>query len=179
MKTVQIYGLYCPDTDALRYVGKAKDAQRRYKVHLCERVFTRPVNNWVRSLVQAKKLPVLKILETVPSEQWEEAERRLIAHYRKTCDLLNVADGGAMPSQTAIQRKAAAKASNRAQSLKSPAEKKMSKAIFEMSRLHGRFMKDGQKTGKYFHAYSMRFLMRCYYAVDPERHTAWAHLEQP
>jgi hypothetical protein len=175
-KTVEIYGLYCPDTDELRYVGKANSATKRLKAHIQERGLSRPVNRWVRSLVESGKPPVMRVLETVPADQWEEAERRLIGECRKTSKLLNLADGGAMPSQTAEQRKKAARASLAAQRKLHPAETKHRKAIFEMSRLHARFVKDGQKTGKYFHAYAIRFLMRCYYANDPKGHAAWANL---
>ena len=161
---IQIYGLYCPDTDALRYVGKAKNAEKRFKTHLTERIFTRPVNNWVRLLVTSGKLPVFKIIETVEDDKWEEAERRLIALYRQTCDLLNVADGGAMPHQTKEQRRKAARASNLAQMRKHPAVRAVLKANFELSRLHAKFMKQGA----YPHAYKLKFMMRCWAAEDPD-----------
>lgn len=173
---VEIYGLFDPNTNELRYVGKANNSEQRLKTHIRERDSGRPVNNWIKSLVESGMVPVLRVLETVPAAEWEFAERRLIAMYRKTCDLLNLADGGAIPSQTTEQRKKAAKASLRAQASKHPAEIAVAKANFELSRLHARFMKDGAKTGKYFHAYATRFMMRCYYAVDPSRHTAWANL---
>jgi hypothetical protein len=160
---VEIYGLYDPDSLELRYVGKAKDAKKRFKRHLEERSLTRPINNWVRSLVQAGKLPVLKVLETVEDGKWEEAERRLIAHYRQSCDLLNVADGGAMPSQTKEQRRKAARASNLSQMKKHPAVRAVLKANFEISRLHAKFMKQGD----FFHAYHLKFMMRCWAAEDP------------
>lgn len=162
MKQAEIYGLYCPDTDELRYVGKALDAQKRFRVHLVERKLNRPVNRWVKSLTDTGKVPVMRVLESVPYEQWEEAERRLIAKYRQTCKLLNLADGGAGPSQTKEQRKKAAKASNERQKLLHPAIQAVKKANFEMSRLHAKFLKHGD----FYHAYHMKFMMRCY-AADP------------
>lgn len=111
---VEIYGLYDPDTNELRYVGKANNAAKRLKTHVFERVLNRPVNRWVNKLILQGKAPVMRVLETVPADKWEEAERRLIAEHRKNSDLLNLADGGAMPSQTKEQRKKAAKAANEA-----------------------------------------------------------------
>ena len=173
---IEIYGLYDPETDALRYVGKAKDSQARLKRHISERNINRPVCRWVGSLVNRGLLPVARVLETVPDAEWENAERRLIAHYRQSCELLNLADGGAMPSQTIEQRRKAARTSLKAQATKTAAEVEFIRAKQNMARLLARFMKDGAKTGKYFHAYSMRFFMRAYYAADPARHTSWAHL---
>ena len=97
---IEIYGLYDPETLELRYVGKAKDSQKRLKTHILDRGRNRPVCRWVNSVVESGKIPVLKVLEVVPDDQWEQAERRLIAEHRKTAKLLNLADGGAMPSQT-------------------------------------------------------------------------------
>lgn len=173
---IEIYGLYCPDTDALRYVGKAKDANKRFKTHLTERVFTRPINNWVRALVAAGKLPVLKILETVEDDKWEEAERRLIAEYRKTCDLLNVADGGAMPSQTIEQRRKAAKASNEAQLRKHPAWRAHVKAKMDLGRLYARFSKEKHSPISLSLAAGLRFKMRIWAVERPELYGSWANL---
>jgi hypothetical protein len=172
VKTVEIYGLYDPDADELRYVGKANNAKKRLKTHVFERGYRRPVNNWVKALVEAGKAPVMKILETVAHEQWEEAERRLIAEYRKTCRLLNLADGGARPSQTKEQRKRAAKASNEAQQKNTPEWRRWVKAKQDIGRLHTRFLKEGA----YFHAYKLRFFMKIDAAKDPELYGSWATL---
>jgi hypothetical protein len=174
--TVEIYGLYDPDTNELRYVGKANDAAKRLKTHLLERKLLRPVNRWVSGLISKGKAPVMRVLEVVSAEEWEIAERRLIAKHRASCHLLNLADGGAMPSQTKDQRKNAARASNKAQASKHPAEIAFIKAKQDMARLLARFTKDGHKSGNYFHAYVVRFIMRCYYANDPEGHASWANL---
>lgn len=176
MSLVQIYGLYEPDGIELRYVGKANNAQERLKRHLLERLLNRPINRWIKSLVSRGQTPVMRVLETVPSDQWEDAERRLIAEHRKTSRLLNVADGGAMPSQTIEQRKKAAKASLSIQAKKSAAEIEFVSAKKDIARLLSRFMKDGAKTGNYYHAYMVRFYMRACYATRPERHATWANI---
>jgi hypothetical protein len=52
-------------------------------------------NNWIRSLMNKGQKPLLKMLEVVPEELWEEAERWWIAKYRTWgLDLTNCADGG-------------------------------------------------------------------------------------
>lgn len=169
---IQIYGLYDPETAELRYVGKAKNAGDRLVRHLQEaRRGTRPVHAWLRKLSAAEKLPAVKILAEVADDQWEAEERRLIAEHRKTADLLNLADGGAMPSQTAEQRKAAARASNRKQQA-NPALEKFNKAKLEMSKLHASYM----KRGRFFHAYTLRFRMRCWAAYMPDLCSGWTRL---
>jgi hypothetical protein len=172
----EIYGLYDPDTDELRYVGKANNAKKRLKTHVLERGYRRPVNNWVKSLIEQGKAPVMKILEVVDADKWEEAERRLIAKYRQTCKLLNLADGGAMPSQTKEQRRKAAKASNAAQLNKHPAWRKLVKAKQDYARLHSRFSKDTNSPSSLALAAKMRFMMRLWAADKPELYGSWATL---
>lgn len=171
---VDIYGLHDPDSGELRYVGKANDAQKRLKTHLFERVMNRPVNRWVKSLVAQGKAPKLLVLERVPADQWEEAERRLIAEHRKTGRLLNLADGGAMPSQTKEQRRKAAKASNQAQQQKSPEWRRWVRAKQDLARLHTKFLKEGGSSLK--HAAALRFWMRIDAAKNPELYGSWASL---
>ena len=172
MTMIDIYGLYDPDTDELRYVGKAKDSKKRLKTHVFERGYRRPVNNWVKALVEAGKAPVMKILETVADDQWEEAERRLIAEYRKSCRLLNLADGGARPTQTTEQRKQAARAANKARKAKHPLEIAVEDANRNLSRLHARF----QKQGAYIHAYHLKFMMRCWASCPDGGPATWLTL---
>lgn len=156
---VEIYGLFDPDTDELRYVGKAKNAAQRLRTHLLEcKRHRRPIHNWLRALLRAKKTPSLRVLESVPEDQWEAAERRLIAQYRITARLLNVADGGAMPSQTALQRQNAAKAANKAVEKRSKEWKANHKANQDLSRLYTRLLKEKD----YRNVYKLKFMMRCY-----------------
>jgi hypothetical protein len=172
MSAVEIYGLYDPQTDELRYVGKANNSQKRLISHLSEsRTGTRPVHNWIRKLTQAGLLPVVKVLAVTDSKSWEADERRLIAEHRKHADLLNLADGGAIPSQTAEQRKAAAKASNDKQK-QNPAMTKLNRAKLEMSKLHANYL----KKGSFFHAYTLKLRMRCFAADSPDLYGCWAKL---
>jgi len=169
---IEIYGLYDPDTDELRYVGKAKNTNKRFRQHIAERNTKRPVYAWIRGLIFEGKMPLARVIEVVQDHEWEAAERRLIAEYRKTSRLLNLADGGAMPSQTIEQRRNAAKASNKAQKNQHPAMQKLNHAKREMARLRGCFM----KSGSYFHAYLLKFHMRNAAADRPQLYGTWANL---
>lgn len=165
----EIYGLYCPDTGALRYVGKARDAKERLKRHIHERGLRRPVNAWVRKLAEAGKRPVVRVLETVPYPEWEEAERRLIALHRQTANLLNVADGGAMPSQTAEQRRVAARAANKAMKA-DPRAAIATRYKSEMSKMLAQATKDNDLSW----AATLRFFIRMTAGESPDLYGAWA-----
>lgn len=93
----EIYGLFDPRTNELRYIGKANNAQKRLKSHLrdADRRNT-PVYCWIRKLRDLGLTPRMQVLEI--ASDWKEAERRLIAVSRARGDkLLNVADGGDEP----------------------------------------------------------------------------------
>lgn len=168
---VEIYGLFDPDSGKLRYIGKANNAAQRLKTHLWDsRIAKRPVCNWIKSLVAEGKTPRMQVLETVSKEEWEQVERRLIEHYRKTCKLLNLADGGSMPSQTKEQRVKAAKASNKAQA-QNPAMREFNRTKMDMGRLYHNLMKTPD-----IHSYTLRLMMKCYAANRPDLHKTWINL---
>lgn len=99
--SVEIYGLICPDTGRVRYVGKANDSVKRYKSHMRDSRGPKghtPVYCWFRKLASEGKRPGMLVLETVaPEGDWRNAERRLIAEHRALGKMLNVADGGDEP----------------------------------------------------------------------------------
>lgn len=102
---VELYALCEPGTDVVRYIGKAKCARKRLMTHVRDsRRRNRPVNRWVRAITATGNMPVVIVLKVVPSSIWEAEERALIAEYRaKNTDLLNVADGGALPKSDPMQ----------------------------------------------------------------------------
>lgn len=94
---ITIYGLKDPRTDRLRYVGKATDVKKRVQNHCCPSRLNGATHRqrWLRNLIEAGLKPEVLILETVSEEDWQEAERRWIAHYREVGDdLVNFLDGG-------------------------------------------------------------------------------------
>lgn len=92
----EIYALLCPESDEIRYIGKANDSQKRLKSHLKDsRTRKTPVYDWIRKLLSQGLSPKVKVLEV--ADDWTTAERRLIALHRASGRLLNVADGGDEP----------------------------------------------------------------------------------
>jgi hypothetical protein len=82
--TAYIYGLVDPITEFVRYVGKAYNPKRRRQAHMNPSSLkpkTRK-NHWIKSLLGAGRKPELILLEQVKECEWEDAERRWIAHYR-------------------------------------------------------------------------------------------------
>ena len=95
---IDIYALCDPDTNRVRYIGKADDANLRFKSHIWPSNLKkkRPCSNWIRGLLKINKLPILIIIERVDDEilDWKEREKFWIDHYRKSGVLLNILDGG-------------------------------------------------------------------------------------
>jgi hypothetical protein len=100
----EIYALLEPDTGAIRYIGKASNSVSRFERHMKDRLRRDyPVYRWINKLVEQGKAPDMIVLEV--SENWPEAERRLIELSRaRGCRLLNVAEGGFAPHCSAEQR---------------------------------------------------------------------------
>lgn len=111
-KAVFIYGLLDPRTGALRYIGKANDAQKRLKSHLRDmKRRTTPVYLWMRELAAEGVAPKIKILDKCCERTWPDREVGQIAKARSEgADLLNVAKGGKEPHcPVAVRRKNGAK----------------------------------------------------------------------
>lgn len=94
-----IYLLRCPLTNDVRYVGKAKDANKRFQGHLKNAKNPKTQShcaNWIRKVFAAGKLPLLEIIYQVPEgESWQVAESRLIAEYLAAgSPLTNMTSGG-------------------------------------------------------------------------------------
>lgn len=92
---VVIYGLYDPRTDELRYVGKTSVALHlRLARHLRDRRRSYKVS-WIQSLKRRGLKPTIRELEKTTAAGWQEAEQRLISHYRASgARLTNLESGG-------------------------------------------------------------------------------------
>ena len=89
---VFIYVLKCPDSGAVRYVGKTNNIKKRMSSHLSTRSRLRS-SRWIQKLIASGKKPVIDVIEE--TFDWENRERYWIAFYRSSgCDLLNIDDGG-------------------------------------------------------------------------------------
>lgn len=94
-----IYALVCPDSEEIKYIGKADRPKSRFISHLStarQQTYTHKTCKWIRSLLDEGKCPVLKVLFRVPiGVDWQDAEKCAIAEYRsKGCDLTNSTTGG-------------------------------------------------------------------------------------
>lgn len=79
-----IYTLTDPRTNAVRYVGRTCDPERRYKQHIDRSAKTIPIekSNWVLELRALNLRPSMVIIENVePTNKVFERERRWIFHF--------------------------------------------------------------------------------------------------
>lgn len=100
MKTYSIYTLSDHRDGRVRYVGCTSQAPKvRLAGHLYGAKSGRERSrraDWLRRLLQDGVTPTMTIVESVDDGQWETAERRWIAEYRRNgADLTNESDGGA------------------------------------------------------------------------------------
>ena len=90
-----IYGIVGSD-GAVRYVGKAINPNKRWLQHKADRNrLQRPLYSWMRRELDAGRPVQMVVLEWVSRDDWEAAERRLIAKHRRNGRLLNLCPGGA------------------------------------------------------------------------------------
>ena len=99
---VEIYGLRCPETNRIRYIGKANDSAKRLKTHLSgAKNHNTPVCNWISKLVANGLTPIVVVIHKCDDDMWEAYERAAISIARELIpDLLNIADGGNEPRRT-------------------------------------------------------------------------------
>ncbi len=88
-----IYALISPINNKIRYIGKADNPKVRYNKHLSECIKRRTYKEcWIYGLLEMGIKPILKIIECIPMEKWEERETYWIKYYKTT--LTNIQDGG-------------------------------------------------------------------------------------
>lgn len=96
MRTAFIYGLRCPLTGLIRYIGKSINPRKRLSRHLHDsRNRKGHRENWLLYLSKQGLKPTLEIIAKVPELEWEFWERSYIRLYR--ClgfALVNGTDGG-------------------------------------------------------------------------------------
>jgi hypothetical protein len=92
-----IYALLDPRDQAVRYVGKTGVAlRRRWQNHMTDIRSQRSHRAcWIKHLLSLNLKPQIFLLEEVPTEFWQEAERFWIAHFQKIgARLTNGTTGG-------------------------------------------------------------------------------------
>jgi len=97
MKSITfIYALKEPDTGEIRYVGKSDSPKERFKQHVREAKKGGTHNRtWILSLQKLGLLPVLEVLDSVPSVEWDFWEREYIRLFKALgFRLTNTTEGG-------------------------------------------------------------------------------------
>lgn len=100
-----IYGLACPDSGQIRYIGKSIRPEERLMNHMNE-VSNCHRSHWLQSLKAAGKRPCLVILQVLADdENWQEWEKSWIKYGRLVgWKLTNNTDGGdgvcGLPAET-------------------------------------------------------------------------------
>ena len=93
-----IYVLLEPDTNNVRYVGKAVDLYTRIRNHYkpSRLIDKTHKNNWLNKLLNKGKYVKVNIVEQLDDENLlNEAEKKWIKHYKDLgCDLTNGTEGG-------------------------------------------------------------------------------------
>lgn len=96
---VCIYVLKDPQDGSVRYVGKSNETRvsKRLNEHCQAKRLkvNRYKENWIKSLLLVDLKPVLEIIETCTSRNWQHREKYWIKYYRKLSgNLTNDTDGG-------------------------------------------------------------------------------------
>lgn len=93
-----IYGLVCPLTNQIRYIGKANNLSNRRKEHHQLSRLNRESNNhrknWILKLLSLDLKASIVLLEEVEIDKWQEREKFWIKKYRQTGFLTNYLEGG-------------------------------------------------------------------------------------
>ena len=93
-----IYALCCPDTQEIRYIGKANDPETRLRKHLQAAAY-KPENyaqRWMAKLLSAGKRPSLIYVRKIEADDnWQDIEREEIAKgFSEGLRLTNTSIGG-------------------------------------------------------------------------------------
>ena len=96
METTNIYILIDPETQQVRYVGKANNISQRDKAHL-NRARKHQIHklNWINSLKAKRLKPIIEVIDVVPIENWIFWETYWISQFKTWgFDLINYTNGG-------------------------------------------------------------------------------------
>ncbi len=98
MNPIYIYVLKCPESGAVRYVGKTHSMGARFRNHIYEGRHLKVKShktNWINKLIEKGLRPHIEIDVVTDATSWKDVERERIQHYRALgCRLTNTTDGG-------------------------------------------------------------------------------------
>jgi len=93
VKVVFIYGLICPLSNKIRYIGKSINPKQRFKKHINYEIKSDTHKaRWLNKLIKQGLMPELVIIEETSLDQWQEREKYWIEYYKN--DLTNETIGG-------------------------------------------------------------------------------------
>lgn len=174
-----IYALIDPETMMVRYVGKANKPGERFKTHIREsRRRSRPVNNWIKKLIDQGLEPIMEVL-FADVDDWRDVETRVIAKYRAMpdCRLLNLADGGDhVPTSAKTQAENAAKLQNYLKTGELTGKKRKGKIQTREDLIkytYNHVLRLHIKSGRAGKADELRLKMRAHAEEDPEHFSCW------
>ena len=84
MKTTFIYSLSDPDTNEVRYIGKANNLKYRLWAHIHEAkhdLRNQHKCNWIKTLLDKDKKPVIDVIEEVSMDDWQSCEIYWISQF--------------------------------------------------------------------------------------------------
>jgi group I intron endonuclease len=96
MRTTFIYGLICPKTNTIKYIGKADDIKRRLRQHIYQSKYSDNNKNlWIKNLLKENYKPEIEVIDEVPINDWGYWEDFWIKYYKFLgYQLMNEMDGG-------------------------------------------------------------------------------------
>jgi hypothetical protein len=97
MNTKFIYTLSDPNSGLVKYIGKTNNIKNRLKRHLNNNSLSESTkkNNWIISLLRNQQLPIIEVVDEVPSEEVDFYEIFYISLFKSWgFDLLNGTNGG-------------------------------------------------------------------------------------
>lgn len=94
MTNVFIYALKCPETGAIRYIGKTYDLNKRFAQHLGSSKKDHRAC-WIHSLKSRGLVPIMETIDEVAESEWQALEAAYIEYFlEQGCDLVNATPGG-------------------------------------------------------------------------------------
>lgn len=162
---IELYGLFCPRSGELRYIGKSVNAKQRLKGHIADASRKELLSScWIKGLLADGLRPEMRVLAKVREDEWQEAERALIAGHRTAgTRLLNVADGGEAP---AFDRKVSAENGRKNAKARDP-------RMWRMFQRMGAEAKHFEKKGNVELAQKLRRAVAAFKTVSHEKQQAF------
>lgn len=107
-KTIAIYGLTCPTTGKIRYVGRSQDPESRLESHLRAAQSNyhrnRRLYKWLRELLEQELRPGLVTIEEVTEDTWADREWHWITYYGLENLFNTLIRNPQLPSRTSFGR---------------------------------------------------------------------------